>query len=153
VYAYTFRDLASLEIIRDNVSQIALQNMLRDILSPAETPVPDTTSSPLRESGETLSSSGRAVRIIIRDGANQGSSLSLNIPFTVGRKEGDLIIADPLISRRHAIVREMGGSLVIEDLGSTNGTFVNGVEIKLQQITDTDLIKVGSSVIQITPEK
>jgi hypothetical protein len=49
--------------------------------------------------------------------------------MTIGRTSGDVLIADPQVSRCHAVVRLPGPRPVLEDLGSTNGTFVNGEQI------------------------
>ena len=61
--------------------------------------------------------------------------------MTVGRTDADILFADPQISRRHAMVRLSGALPVIEDLGSTNGTFVNGY-----QITEPRELEVGDEV-------
>ena len=45
-------------------------------------------------------------------------------------KDNDFIANDPHVSRHHArLIREDGGNLLLEDTGSTNGTFVNGAQI------------------------
>jgi len=49
---------------------------------------------------------------------------------TVGRESADIVLADPSVSRRHAQVTLDGGSLTVEDLGSTNGTFVAGSPVR-----------------------
>jgi pSer/pThr/pTyr-binding forkhead associated (FHA) protein len=60
----------------------------------------------------------------------------------IGREEGlDISLQDPEASRRHSRVSWQGGQFVIEDLGSTNGTFVNGV-----QITGAQVLNPGDSV-------
>ena len=46
--------------------------------------------------------------------------------MTIGREGCDVVVADPEVSRRHAHIRIDGAATAIEDLGSTNGTFVNG---------------------------
>jgi pSer/pThr/pTyr-binding forkhead associated (FHA) protein len=44
---------------------------------------------------------------------------------TIGRAECEVELNDPDVSRRHALIRVVDGGLAVEDLGSTNGTFVN----------------------------
>ena len=61
--------------------------------------------------------------------------------LTIGRDGADLEIDDPKISRRHAKFRSVDGGLEVEDLGSTNGTFVAG-----QRIEGTVRLKNGDSV-------
>lgn len=146
VNAYIYRNIVTSEAA-DSADGACILSMLHEVTNPAMTLVPEADLP-----SENVPSAGRAVRICITDGIVKGANYSLNIPFVIGRKEGELIIADPLVSKRHAVVREISGSLVIEDLGSTNGTFVNGVEIKLQQLTYGDQIKIGSSVLTIQPD-
>lgn len=68
---------------------------------------------------------------------------------TIGRSiECDIALSDPGISRRHAkLVLNADGQVTLCDLGSTNGTFVNGQAIQSQTLTDGDKIQVGSTTI------
>jgi pSer/pThr/pTyr-binding forkhead associated (FHA) protein len=55
---------------------------------------------------------------------------------------------DPNVSRRHAEIRRRGSDVVVYDLGSTNGTRVNGVRVKEQLLNDGDEIEVGTSTVR-----
>lgn len=61
-------------------------------------------------------------------GARQGLNVPLSPgkPLVIGRKEGDLILDDPLVSTSHAQIVARDEAFVIQDLGSTNGTLVDG---------------------------
>ncbi|MEL6343708.1 MAG: FHA domain-containing protein [Myxococcota bacterium] len=61
-------------------------------------------------------------------GNQQGRNVSLSTaePLIVGRKRGDLLLDDPLVSGSHAQIIPRDGGWVIQDLGSTNGTLVDG---------------------------
>ena len=62
----------------------------------------------------------------------------------IGRLEdNDLIIDDPRVSRNHAELRYHEGHYVIVDLGSTGGTFVNGVKIERQILDKGDVITLS----------
>lgn len=63
----------------------------------------------------------------------------------IGREStNDIVVRDPNVSRTHAELRlEHGSSWVLTDLGSTNGTFVNGREITAQTLRDGDRIDIG----------
>jgi len=68
--------------------------------------------------------------------------------FLIGRREGDLIVPNPYVSHRHCkiYIEESGAS--IEDLGSTNGTFVNGEQIesgKKVSLEDGAIIEIGGT--------
>jgi len=62
--------------------------------------------------------------------------------------DNDFIVDDPHVSRHHVqLVQEENGSLLLEDLGSTNGTFVNGSQIQKKRIDFSDEIKLGDDYI------
>ena len=70
-------------------------------------------------------------------------------PFQVGRMgECDLTLADPNVSRRHAELRPVDGSWVVVDLGSMNGTRVNGRPVTEQRLVDGDEIAIGHHVLR-----
>jgi diguanylate cyclase (GGDEF)-like protein len=56
-------------------------------------------------------------------------------------------LADDGVSREHAAVLRVGGRIVLEDLGSTNGTFCNGVRVAKRELSDGDKIMIGSTTI------
>jgi pSer/pThr/pTyr-binding forkhead associated (FHA) protein len=67
---------------------------------------------------------------------------------TIGRlPECDVILGDPNVSRRHAEIRRQGTGFVVVDLGSTNGTRVNGAGVKERRLVDGDEITVGGTKI------
>lgn len=71
-------------------------------------------------------------------------------PVTIGRlPECDVTISDPNVSRKHAEIRRHGNEFVIVDLGSTNGTRLNGSNVTGERrLRDGDEIAVGSTVIR-----
>ena len=66
--------------------------------------------------------------------------------FTIGRlPECSIPVNDANVSRRHAEVRPAGSAFALVDLGSTNGTKVNGVRIEGERVlVDGDIVSVGS---------
>jgi pSer/pThr/pTyr-binding forkhead associated (FHA) protein len=61
----------------------------------------------------------------------------------IGRSfDNDLVFEYPQVSRKHAELRYSNGQFEIQDLGSTGGTFVNGVKIKQQQLKKGDVISL-----------
>ena len=63
---------------------------------------------------------------------------------TIGRSAGaQFIVEAPLVSRLHCQVTATDDTLQVKDLGSTNGTFVNGKRIKAAQLREGDQLSVG----------
>ena len=63
---------------------------------------------------------------------------------TIGRSAGaQFIVEAPLVSRLHCQVTATDDTLQVKDLGSTNGTFVNGKRIKAAQLREGDRLSVG----------
>ena len=71
-------------------------------------------------------------------------------PLTIGRlSDSDLTLPDHNVSRRHAEVRRAGTGYAVVDLGSTNGTMVNGVRISLEhRLQDGDIVSIGSTHVR-----
>ncbi len=68
----------------------------------------------------------------------------------IGRgTEADVIVDDIGVSRRHAEVRVEHGRLVAADLGSTNGTYVDGERINTAEVVDGSQIKIGRSTLVV----
>jgi pSer/pThr/pTyr-binding forkhead associated (FHA) protein len=69
----------------------------------------------------------------------------------IGRGEqADLLLADVTVSRRHASVRQDGHTVVVTDLGSANGTFVNGGRVlDGTRVEDGDVIRLGAVEIRV----
>ena len=68
----------------------------------------------------------------------------------IGRQpDADLVIADELISRHHARLAFEGDELVVEDLGSTNGTYLNGARVTRGRLVEGDRLLLGGSLIKL----
>jgi hypothetical protein len=72
-------------------------------------------------------------------------------PFVLGRgADCDLVVPDLTVSRRHAEIRHgPGGGLEIRDLGSRNGTFVNGERVAAAPVHAADVIMLGSAELRL----
>ncbi len=69
-------------------------------------------------------------------------------PLVLGRlPECDVVLNDPNVSRRHAEFRRTADGVVVTDLGSTNGTRVNGVPVREQPLESGDEVTVGSTTL------
>ena len=64
----------------------------------------------------------------------------------IGTSEtSEIVLADPSVSRDHAVVEIRAGAPLVRDLGSTNGTFVNGRRVRAQPLRDGDELVFGST--------
>ena len=85
-------------------------------------------------------------------------ALTLRLPpgaaRTLGRStHADFVVGDVLISRIHCRLTASEGRLAIEDLRSTNGTYVNDVRRKLSNLEDGDRVRLGHVVFSVSREK
>ena len=91
-----------------------------------------------------------ALRFI--SGKYQGGEfpLHLNREIVVGRSSDlDMVLVEDMVSRKHAKISAGEGQILIQDLGSTNGTFVNGEKIKKARLKEGDRILIGTSIIKL----
>src|SRR5271156_3659215 len=68
----------------------------------------------------------------------------------VGRSSDlDMVLVEDMVSRKHARIAMQGDQIWIEDLGSTNGTFVNGEKVKKARLKEGDRILIGTSILKL----
>ncbi len=116
-------------------------------LPPLETAgVPPSAPAP-------MVATGPATRLVCIQGASVGTSFSLDADLiTLGRDEtnGIALPQEPTVSRRHAQFVKQGDMVMVEDLGSTNGTFVNGVRITAPTpIRPGDTVQFGAVAFRV----
>ena len=61
----------------------------------------------------------------------------------------DVVLVEDMVSRKHAKISFAGDVLTIEDLGSTNGTFVNGEKVRRARLKEGDRVLIGTSIVRI----
>src|SRR5580704_11632582 len=70
--------------------------------------------------------------------------------IVVGRSsELDMVLVEDMVSRKHAKIAMQSDQIWIEDLGSTNGTFVNGEKIKRARLKEGDRVLIGTSILKV----
>ncbi|HSR47493.1 MAG TPA: FHA domain-containing protein [Anaerolineales bacterium] len=88
-------------------------------------------------------------RLIVRTGPNPGTVFDLTKEVTMLGRDvtNDIPLGDAEISRQHARLTRTPGGMVLEDLGSTNGTFVNGERLTSPRVLQSgDLVGMGENV-------
>ena len=88
-------------------------------------------------------------QLVMRTGPTPGKTFALTVPeLTIGREvSNNIVINDVEVSRKHARLVMQAGGYVLEDLGSTNGTFVNGQRLMGPHILRSgELIMLGENV-------
>ena len=71
-------------------------------------------------------------------------------PIIVGRSSDlDMVLVEDMVSRKHARITMQQDQIWIEDLGSTNGSFVNGEKIKRARLKEGDRVLIGTSILKV----
>lgn len=123
------------------------RSALRDLRGTA--PVPDYgDATGMHPAGEALAAHGGLPRLRVEAAAGlpAGAAYDISAGAVLGRGEVDIRLEDQFASARHARFLPHGDSVVLEDLGSTNGTFLNGEPLTgPQPLHDGDRIRIGDS--------
>jgi len=112
--------------------------------------MPERNHSTSKTSTRASSRSGLALRFI--SGKYQGGEFPLEEgqQAVVGRSsELDMVLVEEMVSRRHATITFRDGIITIEDLGSTNGTFVNGEKVTKTVLREGDRILIGTNILKV----
>ena len=94
------------------------------------------------------------VKLIVQRGAKRGTEVIIRREQALlGRSRScQICIPAPQVSRQHCAILIENGQVLVRDLGSTNGTFVNGVQISEQQLTTGDTLTIGNVVFLVRIE-
>jgi hypothetical protein len=110
-----------------------------------------STFRPLSDSGAGGPETAQwALRFI--SGKYQGGEFPLrpHREIIIGRSSDlDMVLVEDMVSRKHAKITTDETAVTIQDLGSTNGTFVNGEKVRKADLKDGDRILIGTSIIKI----
>jgi Nif-specific regulatory protein len=93
-------------------------------------------------------------RLLALSGPLRNSEFPLGPDVTIGRNADNTIrLDDPEVSPHHCKIGELDGRLIVVDLDSRSGTFVNGIPVKQRQLKSGDELAVGNSVFLFDAEK
>ena len=91
--------------------------------------------------------------LVAGSGPLDGRRFELDGEIVLGREDATITLADEETSRRHAAIRVVEGAVVIEDLGSTNGTYVDGRRITTATtLSGGETIKMGQTIFHLEVE-
>jgi len=114
-----------------------------------ESPVPSPPTG--KQAVELALPVGKRLSLAIIDGPDAGSVVRIETPkFTIGRASADLTLNDTEASRQHAQLEVRDRLIVLRDLGSTNGTLLDGKNVlEPTEITDKSEFQIGSTVLML----
>ena len=92
----------------------------------------------------------KKLSVAIIRGARAGYIYKIEKPYIlIGRGKVDLIIPDKEISRKHLAIEVRNEKIILRDLGSTNGTFIDNKKISLLEISDQSEFKIGQTTLML----
>ena len=147
--ALKFGFLAVLYLFLLWVARSAMRDLRRSesggaVAEPVEAPGPRrrrTATPDLRAGVEPR------LEVVAAMGLDPGRTFEVGEGATMGRSDGaDILIDDPFASSAHARIFPRGEFMYLEDMGSTNGTYLNGRQIKTpERLKMADMIRIGDS--------
>jgi class 3 adenylate cyclase len=88
--------------------------------------------------------------VVVREPGRTPIRLVVSEPIEIGRDCGGVLLADPEISRRHLELRPNGSGIVVTDLGSLNGTLLNGRPLEISVVLHAgDLVQFGGCSVEV----
>lgn len=129
-----------------------------DESEPAASPQDDTTSQKEGMEGmfEQMTEgvlelpTDRKLSLAIIKGNNQGKIFPIDKPrMTIGRASADIVVNDMEVSRQHAAVEVFSDRFIVRDLNSTNGTFVDGIKVKLHPLDNHSEFRIGNTTMML----
>lgn len=125
------------------------QNQQQASAQPARQPTP--APAPARPAKPVKLHRGAPTKVVVIEGGDSGRQTALTGAVTIGRGDSnDLDVADEYVSTRHARFVPHNGQWYVEDLGSTNGTYVAGARIsRPTPVGAKSTIRVGRTVLEL----
>jgi hypothetical protein len=103
---------------------------------------------------QIVTGTGFAALLTFESGPFAGRMVALPSQMvSIGRApDNDIVVGDPATSGRHGRIEVRNGAFWVSDLGSTNGTLVNGEPVIEKELSDGDLIAIGQNTMRFTLE-
>ena len=114
-------------------------------------PIPDNATQALI--ADVAPARVRKMTLVVTKGTDSGKRITLDkSPFTIGKgRSCDMRFGDPTVSRQHLEITSAGDAYSVRDLGSTNGTKINGTRIMEAFLSPGARIQVGNIELMFQP--
>jgi pSer/pThr/pTyr-binding forkhead associated (FHA) protein len=119
--------------------------------APAAIPIAQSQATQQGFTAAPMQAAANPTTLRITGGPAAGQLIPLNGDITIGRDPASTdfpIAADDKLSRRHIRIYSPAGKILVEDCGSTNGTFINGQRIHQQELVSGDTIHIGATTLR-----
>ena len=145
--ALKFAFLAVLYLFLLWVVRSAMRDLARyggTAAEPVEAPSPARRARP---ASERRDGGAPRLHVVAAMGHQPGTTFDVAHGAMFGRSDGaDIRVEDPFASSSHARIFDRGGAMYLEDMGSTNGTYLNGRKVQSAERLDVgDTIRIGDS--------
>jgi len=114
--------------------------------------MPRTTVGGRRATNERLAA--QEFHLVLVNTVAAGTAFALNkSTVRIGKApENDVVLEDPTVSRAHLLVQRQGDRFLVQDLGSTNGTFLDGAQVREAYLRPGAILEVGDVRLRFQPE-
>jgi hypothetical protein len=131
-------------VVRSAMRDLARYGGSAAAAEPVEVPSPGRRQ---RAAPEPRSGVAPRVQVVAAMGHEPGTSFEVGDGVIFGRSDGaDIRVHDQFASSAHARIFDRGGYMYLEDMGSTNGTYLNGRQVKsVERLQMADTIRIGDS--------
>jgi pSer/pThr/pTyr-binding forkhead associated (FHA) protein len=145
--------VAAIVAVRHDVFSEGAPRAVRPAVTPpptppaAATPPPPTAERKRKQRGAAAPS-----RVVVVEGPTAGATVALSsLPVTIGRADDStIVLADDYVSNHHARLVPRGNEWLVEDTGSTNGTFVGSTKITAPVVVPVGgRIRIGRNVLEL----
>ncbi len=131
-------------VVRSAMRDLARYGGSAAAAEPVEMPRPARRE---RATPDLRSGASPRLEVVAAMGHEPGTTFDVGDGATFGRSNGaDIRVDDPFASSAHARIFDRGGFMYVEDMGSTNGTYLNGRQLKTaERLSMGDTIRIGDS--------
>jgi len=114
--------------------------------------IPQRTVLGVRAASVTDRFASQEFSLVLLNGPQSGQSFPIGQSLRIGKApDNDVVLDHPTVSRNHLTVRRQGDTFTVQDLGSTNGTFIDGAQIKEGFLRAGALLEVGDVQLRFQP--